>query len=153
RSHAARPHGASPRRVDAGNPCRGGDPSARAAIHAARRRQGGPSRTADGVTAAHPPLASPRGKRINREILVAVTIIVAVIVYGSLYPFTSRQPEGGTGPLRNLLQSWADTPHRGDFVANVFFYLPLGFFLSLASAGRGRVIPRIMLVALAGAAL
>jgi VanZ family protein len=85
--------------------------------------------------------------------LVAVAIIVAVIVYGSLYPFTFRQPEGGTGPLRNLLQSWADTPHRGDFVANVFFYLPLGFFGSLASAGRGRVIPRIMLVALAGAAL
>ncbi|MBV8936854.1 MAG: VanZ family protein [Alphaproteobacteria bacterium] len=85
--------------------------------------------------------------------LVAVAIIVAVIVYGSLYPFTFRRPEAGAGPLRNLLQSWAETPHRGDFVANVFLYLPLGFFGSLASAGRGRALPRVMLVTLAGGAL
>jgi VanZ family protein len=98
-------------------------------------------------------LASPREKRINREILVAVAIIVAVIVYGSLYPFTFRRPEGGTGSLQNLLQSWADTPHRGDFVANVFLYLPLGFFGNLACFGRGRALPRIMLVTLAGGIL
>jgi len=86
-------------------------------------------------------------------VLIAVAIIVAVIVYGSLYPFTFRRPEGGAGPLRSLLQSWAETPHRGDFVANVFLYLPLGFFGSLASAGRGRALPRVMLVTLAGGAL
>jgi VanZ family protein len=98
-------------------------------------------------------LASPREERINREVLVAVAIIVAVIVYGSLYPFTFRQPEGGTGPLRNLLESWADPPHRGDFVANVFLYVPLGFFGSLACSGHGRALSRITLVTLAGSVL
>ena len=82
-----------------------------------------------------------------------MAIIVAVIGYGSLYPFIFRQPKGGVGPLRNLLESWADTPHRGDFVANVFLYLPLGFFGSLACSGRGRALPRVMLVTLAGGVL
>lgn len=82
-----------------------------------------------------------------------MAIIVAVIGYGSLYPFTFRQPAGGAGPLRNLLESWADTPHRGDFVANVFLYLPLGFFGRLACSGRGRALPRVMLVTLAGGVL
>ena len=82
-----------------------------------------------------------------------MAIIVAVIVYGSLYPFTFRQPDGGIGPLRNLLQSWAERPGRGDFVANIFFYLPLGFFGNLAIAGSGRALTRIMLITLAGGVL
>lgn len=88
--------------------------------------------------------------RFNRGFLIAAAIIVAVILYGSLYPFTFRQPEDGVGPLRNLVQSWAETPGRGDFVANIFLYLPLGFFGSLAVAGGGRALPRILLVMLAG---
>jgi hypothetical protein len=77
-------------------------------------------------------------------------IIVAVILYGSLYPFTFYHPEGGVGPLKHLVQSWAEKPGRGDFIANIFLYLPLGFFLSLAVAGSGRTLPRILLVTLAG---
>ncbi len=65
----------------------------------------------------------------------------------------STTPEGGVGPLRHLLQSWAETPGRGDFVANIFFYLPLGFFASLALAGSGRTLRRILLVTLAGGLL
>jgi VanZ family protein len=80
-------------------------------------------------------------------------IIVAVILYGSLYPFTFYQPEGGVGPLKHLVQSWAETPGRGDFIANIFLYLPLGFFGSLAVAGSGRALPRILLVSLAGGLL
>src|SRR6202022_5013250 len=53
----------------------------------------------------------------------------------------------------HLAQSWADPPGRGDFIANIFLYLPLGFFLSLALAGSGRALPRILLVTLAGGAL
>lgn len=85
--------------------------------------------------------------------MIAAAIIVAVILYGSLYPFRFQQPEGGVGPLRHLIQSWAETPGRGDFVANIFFYLPLGYFGSLALAGRGRRLPRILLVTLAGGLL
>ncbi len=85
--------------------------------------------------------------------MIAAAIIVAVILYGSLYPFRFHQPAGGVGPLRHLVQSWAETPGRGDFIANIFLYLPLGFFWSLALAGRGRRLPRILLVTLAGGLL
>jgi VanZ family protein len=98
--------------------------------------------------------SAPRGAhRLNKGFLIAAAIIVAVILYGSLYPFTFYQPEGGVGPLKHLLQSWAETPGRGDFVANIFLYLPLGFFGSLAVAGSGRSLRRILLVTLAGGLL
>src|SRR5207248_2581791 len=143
-----------PGRLDAGNARRGRDPGARAAIHAARRWKGGASGAADGVsTPANRPLASRGAHRFNKGFLITATIIVAVILYGSLYPFTFHQPEGGVGPLKHLVQSWAETPGRGDFIANIFLYLPLGFFLSLAVAGSGRTLPRILLVSLAGGTL
>jgi VanZ family protein len=98
-------------------------------------------------------LASRDDERFNRGFLIATAIIIAVILYGSLYPFTFRQPEDGVGPLRNLLRSWAEPPGRGDFIANIFLYLPLGFFGSLTLAGGRRVLPRILLVILAGSFL
>jgi VanZ family protein len=85
--------------------------------------------------------------------LIAAAIIVAVILYGSLYPFTFYKPEGGIGSLKHLAQSWAETPGRGDFIANIFLYLPLGFFGSLAVAGSGRTLRRILLVTLTGGLL
>jgi VanZ family protein len=104
-------------------------------------------------TPANRPSAFRGARRLNKGFLIAAAIIVAVILYGSLYPFTFYQPEGGVGPLQHLLQSWAETPGRGDFAANIFLYLPLGFFGSLAFAGSGRTVPRILLVTLAGGLL
>jgi VanZ family protein len=104
-------------------------------------------------TQANRPSASRGAHRLNKGFLIAAAIIVAVILYGSLYPFAFYQPEGGAGPLIHLVQSWAETPGRGDFVANLFLYLPLGFFGSLAVAGSGRTFRRILLVALAGGTL
>jgi hypothetical protein len=99
-------------------------------------------------------LSASRGPhRFNKGFLIAAAIIVAVILYGSLYPFTFYHPEGGVGPLKHLVRSWAEKPGRGDFIANIFLYLPLGFFLSLAAAGSGRTLPRILLATLAGGAL
>lgn len=98
-------------------------------------------------------MASRGAHRFNKGSLIAAAIIVAVILYGSLYPFTFHQPEGGVGPLRNLVGTWAETPGRGDFVANIFLYLPLGFFGSLAVARSGLILPRILLVTLAGGLL
>ncbi len=99
------------------------------------------------------PSASRGAHRLNKGFLIAAAIIVAVILYGSLYPFAFYQPEGGAGPLIHLVQSWAETPGRGDFVANIFFYLPLGFFGSLAFAGSGRPFRRFLLVTFAGGLL
>jgi len=78
-------------------------------------------------TPANRPSASRGAHRLNKGFLIAAAIIVAVILYGSLYPFTFYQPEGGAGPLKHLVQSWAEKPGRGDFIANIFLYLPLGF--------------------------
>lgn len=94
-------------------------------------------------------MASRDKNRFNRRVLTEAAIIVAFIIYGSIYPFTFRQPVDGVGPLRTLLQSWAETPRRGDFVANIFFYLPFGFFASLA-IGSSRAFPRILVVLAGG---
>ena len=101
-------------------------------------------------TRANRPSASRGPHRFNKGFLIAAAIIVAVIFYGSLYPFAFYRPEDGVGPLKHLVRSWAETPGRGDFVANLFLYLPFGFFGSLAVAGSGRTLPRILLVTFGG---
>ena len=65
-------------------------------------------------------------------LLVAV---VALIAYGSLYPFNFKPDAISGGVLEALRElSWARAG-RGDRIANVLLYLPLGFclFLSLAA--------------------
>ena len=64
----------------------------------------------------------------NPNLLAATAIIAAIILYGSLYPFVFRQQHLGLGPLRTLLATWALPPRRGDFLANILLYVPLGFF-------------------------
>ena len=67
-----------------------------------------------------------------RPRLWLVTAIVAsVIVYGSLYPFEFRIPGSGIGPLATFLASIGQRPGRGDALANILLYTPLGCFLSL----------------------
>jgi len=98
-------------------------------------------------------LASRGELRSGKPYLIPTAIIVVVILYGSLYPFEFRQPDGGPGPLRHLLLTWAEKPGRGDAIANVFLYLPLGFFGSLAAAAISRALPRIIIVTLASGLL
>ena len=90
---------------------------------------------------------------MSRSFLIAAAIIVAIIIYGSLYPFSFRTPAYGIGPVRKLIESWAEAPHRGDFLANIMFYLPLGFFGVLAIAGRGRVFLALALAIITGVLL
>ena len=95
------------------------------------------------------PTQSP-GRPRNYAIVTAITALV--IVYGSLYPFDFSIPAGGPGPVTALLDSWANRPSRGDFLANILLYMPLGFFgvLSLSRrVGFGRRVP----VVVAGGAL
>jgi hypothetical protein len=65
-----------------------------------------------------------------------LAIIIAAILYGSLYPFKFRQPVNGIGPIRTLLESWAQTPQRADFLVNILLYMPLGFSGFFALAGK-----------------
>ena len=56
--------------------------------------------------------------------------VIALIVYGSLYPFNFK-PDAQSGLLAALSQlSWARAG-RGDRISNVLLYLPLGFCLYL----------------------
>src|ERR1700756_2864002 len=94
-----------------------------------------------------------RRARLERNFSIATAVVIAVIVYGSLYPFEFRQPACGLGPARALLDSWRDTPSGGDFIANMLFYMPLGFFAILAIGNRIGGLLRTALVVATGMAL
>lgn len=58
-------------------------------------------------------------------------VVLALIVYGSLYPFNFKPDAIDGGVLEALRQlSWARAG-RGDRISNVLLYLPLGFCLFL----------------------
>jgi VanZ family protein len=88
---------------------------------------------------------------------IATAAIVAMIVYGSLYPFAFQSgPADGPGALTTLLGSWSKSPGRGDFVSNILLYAPLGFFgglLALSGRETAKNAPRLALVAVGGASL
>jgi hypothetical protein len=68
----------------------------------------------------------------TRRWAAVTALVILFILYGSLYPFDFRWDVNGPGPLHVLLQGWRARPGRGDFVANVLLYMPLGFFFTLA---------------------
>lgn len=75
--------------------------------------------------------------------------MVALIAYGSLYPFTFKPEAFDGGPFEALRQlSWARAG-RSDRIANVLLYLPLGFCLLLWLGARlGRKSAALVAVAL-----
>ncbi len=95
--------------------------------------------------------APPRTTGTKRYALVAA-LALAVIIYGSLYPFEFRVPAGGAGAVAELLRTWHRGSSRGDLLANILLYMPLGFFGALALARRS-ASARIVLMGLAGLAL
>jgi VanZ family protein len=84
-------------------------------------------------------------------LLTAVTI--GVIVYGSLYPFEFRVPVEGDGAVSALLCSWATAPGRGDFLANILLYMPLGWFGILSLPQRISIGLRLLLMIIGGTTL
>jgi VanZ family protein len=62
---------------------------------------------------------------------VALFLLATVAVtYGSLYPFDFSRPAPAEGVLGRLIESLAHAPSRGDVLANLVLYLPIGFFWS-----------------------
>jgi|JRYD01.1.fsa_nt_gb VanZ family protein len=79
--------------------------------------------------------------------------VVALIAYGSLYPFNFKPDAIEGGLLKALGQlSWARAG-RGDRISNVLLYFPLGFCLFLWLNARLRRVPAIVLGTLLGALL
>jgi VanZ family protein len=88
---------------------------------------------------------------IRGRYLLATAIVVAIIVYGSLYPFTFRHPADGIGPDADAARGRARIPRRGDFIANILFYMPSG--LSIGRAIGAALFPVVPIAAVCGALL
>lgn len=89
---------------------------------------------------------------LDRRYVWVTAIIIAGIVYASLFPFEFRRPPGIRGPLTTLLSTWNYPAGRGDLIANVLLYMPFGLFASLALRRRPARV-RIFLATCAGIAL
>ena len=90
---------------------------------------------------------------LQRNYALVTAVIIAVILYGSFYPFEFRVPEPDVGAVHTLLTSWAEGDSRGDFLANILLYMPFGFFGALAVTPRLGFSGRVLLLVLAGFAM
>lgn len=95
-------------------------------------------------------MSPARSRSLVPWLLLAV---IALIAYGSLYPFHLR-PGATSGGFWHALQqlSWARAG-RGDRISNVLLYLPLGFCLLLSLNRRFGSALSVLLATLLGAAL
>jgi VanZ family protein len=84
---------------------------------------------------------------------VLTAIIAGVLVYLELYPCTFRVPTDDNGALRTLLESWSERPSRGDLIANILAYIPLGFCATRSVGFPRNLLGRVPLIVLAGSAL
>jgi VanZ family protein len=86
--------------------------------------------------------------------LLVTLLVVAVILYGSLYPFTLHHRPPGASAWAALLRTWEEPfGGRGDLIANILLYMPFGLFAALAVTSRLAPWRRVALVTLGGAAL
>lgn len=91
-------------------------------------------------------------RRIFASNFAAITLIVVLfIVYGSLYPFAFHHAPAGA--VRALLEGWSKRPGRGDALANILLYVPLGFFGASAIRREAGAGIRVGLVILLGLSL
>jgi VanZ family protein len=79
--------------------------------------------------------------------------VVALIVYGSLYPFNFKPDAIQGGVLEALRQLSWQRAGRGDRISNVLLYLPLGFCLFLWLDVRLRRGPAMLLAVMLGTLL
>jgi VanZ family protein len=78
--------------------------------------------------------------------------VVALIVYGSLYPFQFHTRPGTIGPVAHFLATRHFPMDRGDLISNVLLYLPLGIFCA-GSLHRSSRLSSILLATLLGMTL
>jgi VanZ family protein len=83
----------------------------------------------------------------------ALAIIIAGLVYGSLYPWVFSVPANGYGPLQTLLSTWAVAPGRGDLLMNIAIYIPFGYFCVRVTHSGMHASWRFGITVLAGAML
>jgi VanZ family protein len=90
------------------------------------------------------PAAADAQTTPHRRILA---IVVALILYGSLYPWQFHARHYGRNPLWILLHTWPGSFNRyvgWDVAVNITLYLPLGIFGFLAVSARASRVVRIL---------
>jgi VanZ family protein len=89
-----------------------------------------------------------------KHFAIATAIVIAIIVYGSLYPFAFRPAADGIEPaLRALWDSRTARSGRITLLANILLYMPFGFCAIRAMGHWGGAVGRIVLITLFGALL
>src|SRR5258706_10417819 len=78
--------------------------------------------------------------------------VVAIILYGSLFPFRFYYHVSASGPVASLIATWRVIPGRGDNLSNLLLYVPFGLFATRALL-RLSPLARILVITLAGCAL
>lgn len=88
---------------------------------------------------------------LRHALAAAVAFLIA---YGSLYPFVFRDMGSLSADVSHFLESWRQPfQSRGDFLANLLLYIPLGLTVTLAfEQGMSRHLAAI-LAGICGAAL
>jgi VanZ family protein len=105
----------------------------------------------NGLATAHV-LMDPAGERRKTNYAGITAGVIAILIYGSFFPFGYiEQPHPGRA-LHALLATWHAWPGRIHFTTNVVMYIPLGFFAILALP-RQKAAWRIVQVSVAGLAL
>jgi VanZ family protein len=94
-------------------------------------------------------MSGVRQRRIHLGFALIATIVLAVIVYGSLYPFEFRGRGSLADAIAALLATRARLTSRGDIISNILLYVPLGVFAAKALPGLSRML-RVGLVTLLG---
>jgi VanZ family protein len=84
-------------------------------------------------------------------------VVIAIILYGSLFPLRFAASGDAADALNALINGWPRRISRGDAVANVLLYIPFGFALAgvlrQAWAGRAGTLAALMAAAIGGAML
>ena len=88
-----------------------------------------------------------------RAYAVVMLLVTTFILYGSLFPFDTRERSYPGGPFVYLLSTWRDWDHRGDLLSNILLYLPFGFFGTLALPSRVSARWRVLIMTVLGIAL
>jgi len=94
----------------------------------------------------------PSKRAIEPRFSAIAASVLAIIIYGSLFPFDFYANPNPAGPFAALIATYRSPGSRGDLISNILLYIPLGFFSVLALRPRPR-LPHVLLVIFAGGVL
>ena len=86
--------------------------------------------------------------KVKRYATIALGML-AMILYGSLYPFDFHRVAVSPSLLGAFLATWPDPVDRGDVISNILLYFPLGFFAVRCIPARSAILRIVSVTAAA----